>query len=85
MLGTLSRSRRAKSSDAKWSNPAQPFATPGHQRRNYVLKAALLRVPTAYSLVKGFWSGRLAGAEPWPVRIMSMRARNVAGTCRCPG
>ena len=36
-------------------------------------------------LVKGFWSERLVGAEPRAVRIMSMSARNAAGTCRCPG
>jgi hypothetical protein len=39
----------------------------------------------AQSLVKGFLSELLAGAEPRAVRIMSMRARNVAGTCRRPG
>ena len=43
------------------------------------------RVRSAQSFVKGFWSERLDGAEPRTVRIISMRARNVAGTCRCPG
>ena len=40
---------------------------------------------SAQSFVKGFSIERLAGAEPRTARIMSMRARNVAGTCRCPG
>ena len=39
----------------------------------------------AQFFVKGFWSERLDGAEPRTARIMSMRARNVAGTCRWPG
>ena len=39
----------------------------------------------AQSLVKGFWSERPVGAEPRAVRTMSMKARNAAGTCRCPG
>ena len=39
----------------------------------------------AQSSAKGFLSERLTGAELRAVRIMSMRARNVAGTCRCPG
>jgi hypothetical protein len=42
-------------------------------------------VQAAHSLIKGFWSERLDGAAPRVVRIMSMRARNVAGTCRLPG
>src|SRR5262245_10546068 len=36
------------------------------------------------ALVKGFWSGRLLGAPLRVARIMSIRARNVAGTCRRP-
>ena len=43
-----------------------------HRRRRSVLR-------------EGFWSERLDGAEPRTVRIISMRARSVAGTCRCPG
>ena len=51
-----------------------------------IAQSGLLAQPqSAQSLVKGFWSERLAGAEPRVARIMSMRARNVAGTCRCPG
>ena len=37
---------------------------------------------SAQSFVKGFWSERLDAAEPRTARIMSMGARNVAGTCR---
>jgi hypothetical protein len=48
-------------------------------------RADFWRIRLAQSLVKGFWSELLAGAEPRAVRIMSMRARNAAGTCRCPG
>jgi hypothetical protein len=44
-----------------------------------------LRPRCAQSSAKGFLSERLTGAELRAVRIMSMRARNVAGTCRCPG
>jgi hypothetical protein len=39
----------------------------------------------AQSAVNGFSSECLTGAGPRAVRIMSMRARNAAGTCRCPG
>jgi hypothetical protein len=52
--------------------PAEPEA-PAARRRRVQCSA------------KGFWSERLVGAEPRAARIMSMRARNVAGTCRCPG
>jgi hypothetical protein len=35
--------------------------------------------------VKGFSTKPVAAAEPRVVRIMSMRARSAAGTCRWPG
>ena len=47
------------------------------------LHPSRLRCP--HSSAKGFLSERAAGAEPRAARIMSMRARNAAGTCRCPG
>jgi hypothetical protein len=53
------------------------------QRRE--LESPRSRPRSAQSSAKGFLSGRLPGAEPRAVRIMSMRARNAAGTCRCPG
>jgi hypothetical protein len=49
----------------------------GHLRRRLPFRRA-------QSLVKGFCSEVLAGFAP-TVRVMSMRARNAAGTCRCPG
>jgi hypothetical protein len=52
------------------------------QRRNQ--RARRSRPQCAQSSAKGFLSERLTGAELLAVRIMSMRARNVAGTCRCP-
>jgi len=48
-----------------------------------ISKAA--RPRSAQSFVKGFSIERLACGEPRTVRIISMRARSVAGTCRCPG
>jgi hypothetical protein len=47
-----------------------------------ISKAAGLR--SAQSFVKGFSIERLACGEPRTTRIISMRARNVAGTWRCP-
>ena len=44
-----------------------------------------LATRAAQSSAKGFLSGRWPGAEPRAVRIMSMKARNAVGTCRCPG
>jgi hypothetical protein len=40
---------------------------------------------TAQPVAKGFSRERLAEVEPPAARIMSMRARNAAGTCRRPG
>jgi hypothetical protein len=48
-------------------------------------KGLLAQPQSVPSLVKGFRRERLGGAEPRVMRIMSMRARNVAGTCRLPG
>src|SRR5258705_329739 len=45
----------------------------------------LFALRQAQSFVKGFSRDLLVGVEPRAVRIISMRARNVAGTCRCPG
>ena len=42
------------------------------------------RLRSAQSFVKGFSIERLACGEPRTTRIISMRARNVAGTWRCP-
>jgi hypothetical protein len=58
-------------------------ATAGESFAASVSAGAVVRA--AHSLIKGFWSERLDGAEPRAVRIMSMRARNVAGTCRLSG
>jgi len=52
-------------------------------RREILSKATRLR--SAQSFMKGFSIERLACGEPRTVRIISMKARNVAGTCRRPG
>jgi hypothetical protein len=49
-----------------------------------VYRPNFLRPRSAQNFVNGFLSKLLPGFEP-AVRIMSMRARNVAGTWRCPG
>jgi hypothetical protein len=41
--------------------------------------------PLAQPAVKGFSAKPFAAVEPPVVRIMSMRARSAAGTCRWPG
>jgi hypothetical protein len=51
-------------------------------RQEFLSKAA--RPRSAQSFVKGFSIERLACGEPRTTRIISMRARNVAGTWRCP-
>ena len=43
------------------------------------------RLRSAQSFVKGFSIERLACGEPRATRIISMKARNAAGTWRCPG
>ena len=45
----------------------------------------LIDFDPAQFFVNGFSIDRLAGAGARTVRIMSMNARNVAGTCRRPG
>ena len=49
-----------------------------------VYRPNFLRPRSAQNFVNGFLSKLLPGFEP-AIRIMSMRARNVAGTWRCPG
>jgi hypothetical protein len=57
----------------------------GHsQRCNDALGRTFYALRSAQNFVNGFLSKLLPGFEP-AVRIMSLRARNVAGTCRCPG
>ena len=57
----------------------------GHSRRcNAVPGRTFHAHRSAQDFVNGFLSKLLPGFER-AVRIMSMRARNVAGTCRCPG
>ena len=56
----------------------------GHsQRCNGVPGRTFYACRSAQNFVNGFLSKLLPGFER-AVRIMSMRARNVAGTCRCP-
>ena len=50
-----------------------------------IAQDGLLAFRLAQSFVKGFSRERLVGAESRPARIMSMSARNAAGTCRRPG
>ena len=57
----------------------------GHsQRCNDVPGRTFYAPRSAQNFVNGFLSKLLPGFER-AVRIKSMRARNVAGTCRCPG
>jgi hypothetical protein len=52
-------------------------------RREILSRAARLR--SAQPFVKGFSIERLVCGEPRTTRIISMKARSVAGTWRCPG
>jgi hypothetical protein len=74
--GAAQISRQARSSPlSSASHISSPISPTDYWRK--------LRL--AQSLVRGFLSELLAGAEPRAARIMSMKARRPAGTCRCPG
>jgi hypothetical protein len=66
-----------------WPTAISTQATPHPADRRQSLGPAVTQLAPPW--VKGFCSERLLGGEPRAVGIMSMRARNAAGTCRRPG